>query len=54
MQYRAEIELRGGVRARSPQPYGGATPFHDDVDGDGCLMDRGYDEVDCLAEILAP
>ena len=51
-----------------------ATPFHNDVDGDGCLMDRGgdlplgeraqqpgfartsfcYDEVDYLAEIVAP
>lgn len=25
------------------QPYGPATAFHNDVDGDGCLMDRGSD-----------
>lgn len=25
------------------QPYGPATAFHNDLDGDGCLMDRGSD-----------
>jgi hypothetical protein len=25
------------------QPYGSATAFHNDTDGDGCLMDRGGD-----------